>query len=251
MKQTTKKFLTLALSLTLAFTAAAPVTAQAEVTSCAKSYNVYKQGPGKSVTSIYLNCTKKSDTIKKASVKTSNKNVARPYYLEKSTSSWQTEYFDKNISQSSNSSQSYYLGLEVNKVGKATISFKAGTKNYKTTINVKKYVSPVKSLTITGVNGGKNLASKLKTESYYSEKLKKTTKNVVVKATGNTGWRVTSIEVNTNGYSDDYRVSNYGKKGVTKGTLKAGSLAKNKGGTIWVYFADKTGATQSLYINLY
>lgn len=244
MKQLVKKILCLSLALLVAITAV-PVTAEAAVTY-SKNQTLYRTGTGTSYSSIYVSGLTKSQTIKKSSVKSSNTSVAVPWYLEKSTSSYsyKTDYYDSNIKPYSNSdsSYSYYIGLQLKKNGTSTISFKIGSKTYQSKITVKSYVNPLKTVTITGVNGGKNVASKLNKSAYnYDLKLTKTTKNAEVTVKPKSGWKIVSVEVENSDTGDYHRVYNYGTKGVSNATLKLGTLTKGKKVTLRINCQDANG----------
>ncbi len=256
MKQLVKKVFVAALALTVMFTMLAPATAEAAVTYN-KSQTLYRTSKsGTSYTSIYISNLTKSQTIKKTSVKSDKTSVAKPWYLSRSISSYKTEYFSSNMTGDSNNYYSYDIGLELKKAGKAKISFKIGSKTYTSTVTVKNYTNPLSSVTITGVNGGKNIASKLSSSSSCSTlKLTKTTRNAVVKVKPKSGWKVTSISVENSQTGDTMSVSNYNYFGPTKGisnaSLKLGTLTKNKKVTLRINCVDKTGASMNVayYIN--
>lgn len=247
MKQLVKKVFAAALALTVMFTMLAPVTAEAAVTYN-KSQTLYRTSKsGTSYMTIYVSGLTKSQTIKKSSVKSNKTGVARPWYLSRSISSYKTEYFSNNVKEDSNNYYSYGIGLELKKAGKAKISFKIGSKTYTSTVTVKNYTNPLSSVTITGVNGGKNIASKLNSSSSCSTlKLTKTTRNAVVKVKPKSGWKVTSINVENSQTGDTMSISNYGNKGVSNASLKLGTLTKNKSVIVRIYCADKTGAPMSV-----
>ena len=250
MKQLVKKVFAAALALTVMFTMLAPVTAEAAVTYN-KSQTLYRTSKsGTSYTGIQVSGLTKSQTIKKTSVKSDKTSVVKPWYLERSTSSYKTEYFSSNMTGYSYNYYSYYIGLELKKAGTAKVSFKIGNKTYKTTIKVKNYTNPLSSVTLTGVNSGKNIASKMNSSNYCSTlKLTKTTRNAVVKVKPKSGWKVTSINVENSQTGDTMSISNYGTKGVSNASLKVGTLTKNKRVTLRITCVDKTGA--SVYMNYY
>lgn len=244
MKKLSTRFLALALALTVAGTAA-PVTANAQVTAPTKQ-TLYKTSDYSS-SSINISCTKKSETIKKSSVKTSNPKVAKLRSLSRNVENrkYETDYFNKDWKGYTDKSDyySYSIGLDLLKVGNATISFKVGSKTYKTQVSVKKYVNPLKSLTITGINGGKNLASKFKKTSYAkSAKLKKDLKNVTVKAVPAKGWKINSIYVYDNTDSESYSHSNY-TKGVKNAFVKVDQIKAANYTNVNINLVDNTGAT--------
>lgn len=248
MKQLVKKVFAAALALTVMFTMLAPATAEAAVTY-SKSQTLYRTiKSGSSYTGISVGGLSKSQTIKKSSVKSSKTSVAKPWYLARSTSSYKTEHFSSNMTGFGYNSYSYTIGLELKKAGKAKISFKIGNKTYTSTVTVKNYTNPLSSVTVTGVNSGKNIASRLNSSSSCSTlKLKKTTKNAVVKVKPKSGWKITNISVENSQTGDTMSISNYGNKGVSNASLKLGTLTKNKKVTLRINCVDKTGA--SVYVD--
>lgn len=146
-----------------------------------------------------------------------------------------------------------WISFIAKKPGTSTISFKMDGKRYKTKIIIKKYVNPVKSVSITGIkNGNKTELASLTDGSISSPKieLKKTVKNPKLKITAANGWKLNSIFYFDAAYKD--QSSKYYKKPVAKATVKIfnkiKALKKNTGGYyIQLNFVNtKNKATVSL-----
>lgn len=252
----TTKLLAMAVALAVATTAAPVSVEAAPVYSTEETlYRSNKSASSTSYTSISVSNLTKSQTIAKSSVKSSKTSVAKPYYLEKSTSSYsyKTQFFENeswdNDYKSTN--YSYYIGLQLKETGTATISFKIKgiDATQKVKVIVKQYTNPVKSMKVSGISS--DLKSKTKSQNYTSVKMKKTTKNATVKVTPASGWKISSAEVydvNNQRYTRTYSYS----KPMSSATLNVGTLTKNKPYNIYVTFVNsKNGATItcSYYIN--
>ncbi len=107
------------------------------------------------------------------------------------------------------------LRFHAKKAGRATISFKIKGKAYKTKITLKKYVNPVKYISITGVkNKGKtNLANLSDKKMRIDLKTSKPRVAPTAKISAKKGWKIKSIN-NYLGLVRSY------KKPVSNSTLK-------------------------------
>ncbi len=151
---------------------------------------------------------------KVSNVKSSNKKAVTPdrYNISKYTN----VNLKDNRKSVSNGANVYFKAV---KPGNATVSFKAGKTGYSQKVTVKKYVNPLKSLTVSNINGGKDI-HKLFSKSAYapSGKLKmKAAKQVKINAKAIKGWEVTYIGLSSSasgakGYSSSsaYRSFNTG-----------------------------------------
>lgn len=135
---------------------------------------------------------------KVSNVKSTNSKVVSPdrYNLSKGTT---VNLKDKKKS-GSNSATVYFRAM---KPGKATVSFKAGKESYSQKITVKKYVNPLKSLTVSNINGGKDIHKVFnKSASAPYGKLKpKAAKQVKINAKAIKGWEVIYISLSSSGSS--------------------------------------------------
>ncbi len=250
MKNVRKRLATLALAFVVACTSLAPVTVNA-APYVNSSQTVYReQKKGTSYTSIYVGNLTKSQTIKKSSVKSSKTSVATLYYLEKNayTSSYKTEYFEKGLTDYSNSDSEYYyyIGLKLKKAGSSKISFKIGSKSYSSTVKVYDYTNPVKQIKVgtTTVAG-----SKFKSANVYGAKNAKKLSNAKVTVSANDGWKITRVEVEDKTTYEElqYSCSSNPKSTVT---VQYGTFAKNKPYTIDVTFYN-TKTKAYMYVTYY
>ena len=104
------------------------------------------------------NLTKKS---KITDVKSSNKAVVEFRRVCYHHSSYSTSYSDGTDAQDYKSYYAY-IELTAKKAGTATLTYKVDGKKYTTKVVVKPYKNCLESLQVTGINSGKNIASKYK-----------------------------------------------------------------------------------------
>lgn len=187
---------------------------------------------------------------------TSNKTaVAKPYRIYHNNNEYTNTYLEKGMTQFSNTGGSRYANIELRalKKGTATISYKIGKstkscKTYKTILTVYAYENPIRSLTITGVNNGKNLASAFKTNNYAFETkpVAKNQSNARITVATNKNWKVTSISISKN-YDNSYMYISYPQKSArTSLTLPVGTLKAKRGAYVYVnLYNTKTGGTQN------
>ncbi|MBP5159376.1 MAG: hypothetical protein ILP10_03660 [Lachnospiraceae bacterium] len=191
-----KKVLSALLSALLVFSivlSANPVSAKAADMEVPKS--VTFTGAVGNIASFRISDIPKGTQIDAASIKSSNTSVAALYNVYDSVYSTDVTWEGKGYAEI------YY---EVKGFGTAKFSYKIGSKKYTTKVTVKKgsgdassnYVNPLSKLTISGVNSGKNIASKLKKYNYVENlKLASTQKNAKVTAKAKKGWKITSITI--------------------------------------------------------
>lgn len=253
MKKFTKHLAAIAMALAVAVTAFVPVTAEA-VPNYLKENTVYRtttDSKSYSLSSIYVSGLSKSDTIKKSSVKTSNKKVVDLAYLEKARYGYESDYFDATMQGNSNDTCGYYIGLNLKKPGKATITFKVGKKKCTSKITVLKWENPLKTAKILG----KNHAGRVKNSNMYRGlKTKSTQKNQTVSFATNKNWKITSVAVfqfedvnETYNYEEHWSYSNAPKKKVS---CNIGTVNKNKTYKITVNVTN-TKTKASTYVDYY
>lgn len=146
----------------------------------------------------------------------------------------------------------YYL---IKKTGTATLTYTVGNTTYKRKITVKKYTNPLKSLTVTGVNGDKNICSLLN-GSNKAEGLKaRTSGNLRIAVMAGNDWRIRRIRFsNTSDSSSSYvNRSLDAKYGGLVGTtlFVSGYDTKNNGALVIDLKNRKNGGTETVevYIN--
>lgn len=222
-----------------------PAAAEAAV-SAPSSTTVYRTTKtGTSSVSIYVSGLTSKQSIAKSSVKSSKSSVAAPYSVTNSSSTSKTQYWNGSKDYSS-SSRYGSISLTAKKAGTSTVSYKIGSKTYKTKLTVKNYVNPVKSLTVSGISG--NLASKFKSYSWANAKIASSKSNGTVKVTAASGWKITSVDLYNSKTGISRSVSAYGAP-VSSATLYTGSMKKGTAGYVSVSLRNtKNGGT--LYLNL-
>ncbi|MCC8045605.1 MAG: hypothetical protein LIP12_08930 [Clostridiales bacterium] len=199
--------------------------------------------------SIYLS----SISAKVTSPKSSKTSVASIYSLSNNTN----VYKGYEYTYSDGTSRSATISLRLKKAGSATISYKIGSTTYKTKVTVKAYTNPVKKITLTNVNSGKNFSSKTKSNAYVynndSLSLSKTTSSAKLTLTAASGWKISSISVSDSIYTSDssmstsqytsfYRSYSSGVSSVKD--LNVGKLTKGRSHYLSVTFVNSsTGGT--------
>ena len=124
----------------------------------------------------------KGDKI--TAVKSSNKSVLRVVSLQKG--SRVTTHYEEKTTRNSYSAQ---FCVRLLKAGAATLNYRLNGEAMSQAFNVKKYVNPIKSLVIGGIDGT-NLKAKFARNCYDSIKLTKTAKagKLTIKAAN--GWKI-------------------------------------------------------------
>jgi hypothetical protein len=252
MKNVTKRLLTFVLAFVVAVTALVPVTTEAAI-SYDKTKVLYRNSTSStSYSSLYIYGLTSSQTIKKASVKSSKAAVASPYYVERRTDTYKTEYIEKGYTDYSYNSYYYYIGLLCKKAGTATITFNltdsknsSNNKSYTTKVTIYDYENPVTTATITGINSGNNLKSKTAKQNYVNFTNKSDVKNAQFKVTTKGNWKISSVTYYKSGESHYYSCDS---SKTTSKTISLGTLKKNAYSTIYVTFYNtKTGGYLTVY----
>lgn len=233
-----RRILSLVLALTtlvllLAAPASALTTAKKVVVYLDKKYTWNNNGW------FWIDNLKKGETIKAGSVKSSNSKVVKVTGYSYNTNS------HTDLENKSSSSKSYSAGVNFRalKTGTAKISYTIGKKTYSTTVEVKAFANPLKTLTIPGVNGGKNLASGFKNTSDVYNKSFGGGKKGVITLQAASGWKITSCSL----YSQktDQETEIYCWTGVSKAYIPL-HTALNKNQSYYVSARlenKKTGGT--------
>ena len=133
----------------------------------------------------------KIQKVKKTDVSVSNKSVVKPVSIY----NWEKEDDFVNIRSHDFDKIRSLIYLKTVKSGKAVVRVKNGSKTYNTKIRVYKYVNPLKSLTITGVNNGKSVHSKFNKATKVSGSIQKNVSNGTVTAKEKDGWDITELHV--------------------------------------------------------
>lgn len=182
---------------------------------------------------VYVNGIPSGKKVVKSSIKSSNPKVVRLYSVTNSSSKTEKIWKDAYAY----SGRTGGIELMLLKKGTATVSFKVGSKTYKTKVKVLGYSNPVSKLTIAG---GKNLASQFKNGANASGKVAKKSGKIVVQAAK--GWKIGSVS-----YSGNNKSWSHSMSGATKATLSIPAKFAS-GGSVTVSFSN-TGTGGSLYVS--
>ena len=224
-----------------------PVTAFAAISVPAKQTFYMSSLKGYSYLEVEVDGMTKKQSIDTSSIKSSNKNIFEPVYIYHNKSSFTGTYlFDKKTNKDTEVWSN--INLEVKKPGTAKLTFKIGNKSYSSNLTFKKYVNPLKSITITGVNGGKNFASKFKADSNIS--MKGSSKKGSIKISAATGWKISRAFFNQNNNTEN--INMYSSKGVSSVTVPMTSGIKS-GKPYYLSVTlvnEKDGGTLNLSVNI-
>lgn len=198
----------------------------------------------------YLTISNMTTKQKVTSVKSSDTSVVEIITVGKYKNVSTT--IKANASEGEKKGKSSYADATIiykgKKPGKSVISFKIGSKTYKSTITVKKRPNALKSVKITGINGGKDLASALnKSADCYINIKSNDVKKAKLSVTAAKGWKVTSVEF-TNNTSRYYKGYYYIPK--TTKSLTFGKLIKEDYYHVYITCEDANHNTISYTIYL-
>ena len=148
----------------------------------------------------------------------------------------------------------YQIEMEVKGTGTAVVNYKVAGVPYSRQINILPYKNPVKTLSLTGVSGGKNLAKATnKSADVTNLKLSKTVPAAKLKVAAKSGWVIDSVslwEIIHNVGQTQVSYSGY-DNAVTAITLPAGALSNTGVYGLRVYFRNiSTGVELSTYYNI-
>ena len=261
MNKTLKRVLTLALALMMLLSLSVAAFAEGEeiqpTTGTMTVYLHFNSNQTRRDTYCWFSLASadKSFTVKRSSVKvTAGTAEAKLYAFEKSFYGYDTQYDysgDKTWDdESSYRSYDYEIGVKIYKPGTFTVKYKIGTTSYSLKVKVLQYVNPIKTITLTGVNGGSSFAARTKYQySNFAEHLslpaKKT--NTSLKITAKDGWKITNIQFRDTTKNTTRSYSCSGSP-VSSFTLKCGTLYATRAYQISVTLCNtKNGASQSVY----
>ena len=249
MKIVTKKIIMLLLSAIIIFSAipAVRVNAATQIRYDKKKYTYYNPNSKENYAYIEITGLKKSQRVK--AVKSSDKSVAKIAAVNQHYYSSKTIKVAKDSVVYNWNEGSASIKIKVLKKGKTTVSFKIGSKTYKTKVYCMKWTMPIKSLKITGINKNKNIVNKL--QSSWSTASSAYLDNAYVssariKTTPNSGWKVTEISVTND-------TTGYGRSLSRSAGIKSyvyGKLIKKNNYRINIVLTDKYKNTYSVDVNL-
>ena len=205
MNKKTVRILTMALSFIMLFTITPALRAEA-ATKKLKNKTIYMQ------TYSYI---LRVDGIKSVKgVKSSNRKVLVPESFcarrDSYTDTWINDY---GVETSDETAEENYacMYFSPKKSGTSNISFTADGKKYSQKVTVKKYVNPLKMLTISNVNEGSDIRGSLgKTNSVAMDTTAADTVRLTAMAAG--GWQITEISF-TNKITNDSDICEAGAYG--------------------------------------
>lgn len=201
---------------------------------------------------------KLNDFVKLKTLSSSSKNITpTEYYYSCDKYSQGYEVVNGKVKERKSSNKGYItVHLECKKFGSANIKFKSGNTNYTVPVKLKKYVNPLKSLTITNVNKGKNISKKFDEEptiyDLYALKLSKSGK-VKLSATAKGGWEITSVRLVNRKHNDrtyNHEISR-DYKGKISASITMHDFDAESGGFIDVVLRNKTdNGVVEIYANI-
>lgn len=243
--KTTKRALSLILALVLVLSISIPALA-------AEDYPIWvynQDGPvilyksllsGESHGEFSLAWRAKNFTIKRSSIKvTPGTTGATVYNLYKH---YTVDNYEEEKLTSTREGYYYRINLKFVNTGDAKVSFKAGGKTYSINVKILDYENPLKTLKITGIKNGKNMASIIKNgfdvDNPKTIPFNSTIKSVKLNAAAATGWIIKQIvlEDKTNG---QYRMLG-GDSGMNSGTINWGTLNVKHNYGLHIHLQNKT-----------
>ena len=167
------------------------------------------------IANLYIDDLAAAETISSADVTSSKSSVASIYSITREEQESETEVVENDEVTDDSNTYSYTISIKLKKKGTTVISYKIGTETYSTTVKVVKYTNPIKTLKITGVKSGKNIASKTKTNNYVNFKgVKKSGSKLSI--TPKSGWTVEKITFSCSDTGETKTWKNYVKKSGVK-----------------------------------
>ncbi len=268
MKQALKRILSFAFVLILVVSLAAPAfaagkvnTLDGNVTISVSNYST--SSSGKYAVTLFLAYGDKKFSIDKNKIKLTKgtAEAALAVFLPGcygSNSSWSEKMEWKNGSkwQTQTSRGKYYnyaIGFYA-KPGTCKVTYYVGSKKHTAAVTITdKYQNPVKTMTLTGVNGGKSFPVK-KDQGYGTLTLNATVKNAKLKVVPARNWKLTSMYIEDETTGVEYYLrsgSGYGPSmmagGLSSGILSCGKLVKGHEYYIGAsFFNSKTFMQQSV-----
>ncbi len=149
-------------------------------------------------------------------------------------------------------SGSAWIELMCNKAGTSVISYKINDVTYTTTVKVLKYTNALKTLKITGLEGGKNQASEYKNHHLVPYLLDKTIKKPVLTVAAKKNWKIKQITLITykgigrTAYPLSFSSVNY-NYGVSKAVLRLSPLKAKNGAEIEITMQNKKNPGTIVY----
>ncbi len=235
----------------LALSVTGPAAAQA-AEAPAKVVTYLSSQEGSSEVSFEVTGLKLSEQIKIGQVKSSDTSMAT---IE---SIYGRYYFDSTRVKNN------YCRITVNakKAGTVNISYNVGKTKKTTKVQIKKYENPVKKITLSGVNGGKDFASMTDKQSFvYGEWDEETMTNVspfTVEAVDDPvlhiepakGWSITDVYANLDNNTSENYYKYAGKKYKGAQDFKLYKITEDTNSLSVTFVNDKDGGTINVNYSL-
>ena len=199
-----------------------------------------------------------NDFIKLKTLSSSSKYITpTEYYYNCDKYSQGYEVVNGKLKEKKSKNNGYInVYLKCKKYGSAKIKFRSDNTTYIVPVKVKKYVNPLKSLTITNVNKGKNIAKKYNKQSalygLYELNLSKSGK-VKLSATAKAGWEIISARLVNRKYNDKTYSHEISRDytGKSSASLTMSDFDAESGGFIYVVLRNKTdNGLVEIYANI-
>ena len=192
-------------------------------------------------TSVYIsNLTKKS---KITDVKSSNKAVVE-FMRVKYHHTSSTTYSDGSDGYGYNDYYAY-IELTAKKTGTATLTYKVDGTKYTTKVVVKPYKNCLESLQVTGINSGKNIASKYKKSNWVDFRNSKTYSRIKIVAKAKSGCTIDCLFFHNQANGQSVNLRTGGKRSATAYTPGV------KGADWWYGYASVYDKNAGVYRDYY
>ena len=201
MKHITKRLISFAFALIMIMSLAAPAFAAGRIYPTEGNITARMLAKKNGMVWVEIAYGNKNFTINRSDVKvypgTSGAEFVsfkRLKYENGSITSWYNDH--KECWEDSNftsRSYTYTVGLRLQQAGSARIKYKIGSKQYFISVKAMAYNSPVKSATLSGFRGGKNIADKNAADKNI--RLTSNIKNATFRLSAESGWKLQSMMV--------------------------------------------------------
>lgn len=238
------------------------VEAKADVPENIVNYRLSKTGDLFYSTSFSISGLHKNAKIYPKSLKSSKNSVITPSYFKQEAAINESkvcsyEFEEKLIKYnkpdiSKQESYTALIGYYVLDTGKATLRYKIGANTYKTAVTTLDYTNPLKTVKITGINNGKNIATMLNNRFYADAKLSKTQKNASIYISVKSNWVIKAVFFDDSESGKKCSITNvdnfFGDEGTRNVKMNLGTLTKDKPAEVWIQlYNTKSKAYQGCY----
>ncbi len=225
-------------------------------------YVFYRKGMNDCTAYISITKEGSKDILKITDVKSSKKSVGYVKKIRSSNYDGATYKIDNSAEDFSSKDSNATIEVKILKPGKTTISYKVNGQKCKTTVIAEKFYNPVKKLTLTGFNKGKNIIKSFKcrndwgnnmTAAFKQTDVKNSKLNISLKK----GWKVTYVSVRNDSINYNHSMNRYYYDSKSFKRMKSikkfnvGKLSAKRQYTINITVTDVRGRTinYELYFN--